>query len=349
MNAFAPKPERMRPSTHLVRSAYVSMLVGRAGGSVADLARSRYGQDAATLMLLRAPVAPATVGDAAWAGALVQRAALDFLATLPQSAGAPLIATGLRATLAGAATALIPSRQNPATAAMTWVPEAGPIPVNTTSLEAIELGPLKKLAAIVAMTSELAMSASGEAVFRALLEEDTALSLDLSLFSDEAADATRPAGLLAGVAPMDATPGGGEAAMLGDLEGLAAQVFARGGRSVAFVLNVAQATTAALRLRNADRVTVWPSAGMPPGRVVALDPGAFVGAVDPTPEFDTSESALLVMDTTPGPVSAPGAPNVVAAPLRSLWQTDSMGLRMILRATWAMRSPALAWVEAATW
>jgi hypothetical protein len=42
--------------------------------------------------------------------------------------------------------------------------------------------------------------------------------------------------------------------------------------------------------------------------------------------------------TTPLAIGTAGSLNVVAAPTRSLWQTDTIALRMILRASWVMRA-----------
>jgi hypothetical protein len=40
----------------------------------------------------------------------------------------------------------------------------------------------------------------------------------------------------------------------------------------------------------------------------------------------------------------------VASPVRSLWQTDTVGIRAILRCAWALRATgAVAWLQSATW
>jgi hypothetical protein len=57
---------------------------------------------------------------------------------------------------------------------------------------------------------------------------------------------------------------------------------------------------------------------------------------------------LVHMETTPGEIVDIGG--MMAKPIRSMFQTDSAGLRFILPATWALRSPqAIVWVEGATW
>ena len=41
---------------------------------------------------------------------------------------------------------------------------------------------------------------------------------------------------------------------------------------------------------------------------------------------------------------------LVAAPARSLWQTDTLGIRMMLDINWAMRrTGVIAWTQAVTW
>ena len=52
-------------------------------------------------------------------------------------------------------------------------------------------------------------------------------------------------------------------------------------------------------------------------------------------------------DTTPLPI-ATGAQGsgVLATPTRSLWQTDSLGLRMIMDLNWALlRTGTVAWTQ----
>jgi hypothetical protein len=55
-------------------------------------------------------------------------------------------------------------------------------------------------------------------------------------------------------------------------------------------------------------------------------------------------------DTTPLAIVADASPDVVAAPVRSLWQTDTIGIRMILPMNWAMRrTGVIAWTQSITW
>jgi hypothetical protein len=55
-------------------------------------------------------------------------------------------------------------------------------------------------------------------------------------------------------------------------------------------------------------------------------------------------------DTTPLPIVGPGGTPVTANPVRSLWQTDSLGLRLILNMNWALRRTGMvAVINGVTW
>ena len=56
------------------------------------------------------------------------------------------------------------------------------------------------------------------------------------------------------------------------------------------------------------------------------------------------------MDNAPTAIGTAGSPNVVSAPTRDLYQTDSVGLKVRLGVTWALRtSGAVAWVQNVVW
>src|SRR5213078_4565466 len=85
-----------------------------------------------------------------------------------------------------------------------------------------------------------------------------------------------------------------------------------------------------------------------PGLVIALDVNGLVFSVG-EPALDTSRETVLLMDDAAGPLSTVGTPNNTgAAPLRSLWQTDSIGMRLVLPTSWATRVP-VSWLTATAW
>jgi hypothetical protein len=78
---------------------------------------------------------------------------------------------------------------------------------------------------------------------------------------------------------------------------------------------------------------------------------AALAGFSPTPRIDSSVEAVLhYEDTNPAQISTVGTPNVVAAPVRSAFQTDHIVLRVLLDCAWRMREPGrVAFVNGVTW
>jgi hypothetical protein len=96
---------------------------------------------------------------------------------------------------------------------------------------------------------------------------------------------------------------------------------------------------------------VFASPALAPNDLIAIATNGLASAVDAMPEIETSKIATVHMeDTTPLPISSPGTPPTVAAPTRSLWQTDCVGIKIRFNADWALRDPrALAWLATTAW
>jgi hypothetical protein len=352
---------RITPRTNFERACFATFLaaqksVGGFGVEAAALriAAERWPDDYATPLLLeqKAAVSGATTTDPTWAGPAAASGVSDYIASLaPISAAARLMNAGLRLSLDGQTSLLIPQRTGLPASDVAWVAEGQPAPVRRTTLSTTELGPPRKLMCEVVLTRELARHSQAEAVFTQLLKEDCALSLDAALFSAAAATTARPAGLLAGVTPIAAASGGGTSAMESDLGALAGAVAASGGSGeVIFVASPRQ--FAAVRIRAPQMpFEIVPSLALAAGTVVAIDAGAFVSGVGPDPEITASLSAVLHMeDASPLQLSTAGSPNVVAAPAQSMFQTASIALRLILDVSFQMRGSGLVQVvNSATW
>ena len=99
------------------------------------------------------------------------------------------------------------------------------------------------------------------------------------------------------------------------------------------------------------RIGGWPIAS--PARcrptVIVIDAADFVSVTGDGPRFEISDQATLHMeDTAPTDISTSGT--AVAFPAKSMFQTDSLALRMSLPMTWAIRrTGTVAWVAAVTW
>ena len=105
---------------------------------------------------------------------------------------------------------------------------------------------------------------------------------------------------------------------------------------------------------NAGRLNGRPlitSGTVPLGVVICLDAADYVSVNGDSPRFEISDQATLHMeDTNPQQLAAAGTAPVVAAPAQSMFQTDSLALRLILPMNWAMRRQGVvAWVAGVTW
>lgn len=340
---------------HFVKAAYASVRAAASGdthrGGAAGVAAQLWPDShKAAAMLLRGAVSPT---DTTSAAAMALSAVGDFIASLaPLSAASRLIAAGVSASLEGIATTKFPKRVGGKAAAdVAWVREGNAIPVRTYALDDVELGPARKLASISVVTREVVEHTNGETVVGTLLREDFAASLDAAMFSDTAADDTRPAGLL-----LDLTPLTGSAAtspteaMNADLEALAGAIADEGGVDVMFIASPRQANAARIRLGANRSVNIWPSAALSAGTVIAIEPLAFVSAFGAIPRFTSSLQTALHMDDNPSAISAVGTPNTVSAPNRSMFQTDCIAIKAILDAAWTMRAEGrVTYLTDATW
>jgi hypothetical protein len=271
----------------------------------------------------------------------------------PQSAGAKLVAAGQRLNLDRVAYLGIPQRSTLPAVDASWVAENGAIPVRQSTVGETFLGPTKKLAAIAVLSRETAEHSSGESVIREILSEDLSASLDASLFSNLAATSARPAGLLNGLsAAATATTGGGEAAIRGDLDALAGATVGAGGvDGLVFVASPSCALRAQLYRNTTQGLTIWAAApgAIADGTIVAIQSRAFVSAFSGI-RIETANAATLHMDDAATALSAVGSPNTTAAPIRSLYQTDSVGIRAVLSIAWTMRAPnAVSFITGASW
>ena len=84
---------------------------------------------------------------------------------------------------------------------------------------------------------------------------------------------------------------------------------------------------------------VLASAALTAGTVVAVEASALASAFSPIPEFSSRTQGVLHEDTAPLQiVDGSGTP---APGVRSLWQTDTIALRMVLSASYGMRGTGL--------
>jgi hypothetical protein len=225
------------------------------------------------------------------------------------------------------------------------------------------------MAVISEFTREMALHSTPaiEGVIRQAINDDTAVAIDTVLIDTVAADLIRPAGLrngVSGLTPSTATTAFDK--MISDIKALIAPIVAaRGGRDLVLLMNTAQslslswvvtpngefvfADVADGTLRN---LTVITSTTVPAGMLIMIDAAEFASVTGDAPEFDVSDVATIhEEDTAPLPIvtGAQGS-GVVASPTRSLWQTASIGVRMMVDMNWTMRrSNMVSWMTGVTW
>jgi len=371
---FASGAKKTAPQDLLIRAAVVQVLSHIERRSLHDVLVSRYGEDDTVKTMLefttKSAVAPATTTATGWAAELVQTATLDLIDSLTAKSIYPVLRDlGGRFTFGRNGVVSIPARASTPSIAGSFVGQGAPIPVRQGAFTTSTLTP-KKMAVITTFTREIAEKSTPdiEQVLRTAIQEDTGVAIDTVLMDANAATAVRPAGLRNGVTGITAATGGGFNALVADLKALVGALIASSNgnvRNPVWIMNPVQALSISLTqnaagdfpfaadLRNGTLLgyPVAQSATVATGMVSLVDAADFFAATGDEPRFDVSDQATLHMeDTTPLAISATGTPNTVAAPVRSLFQTDSLGLRMILDLNWTMRrSGMVAFVTGVTW
>jgi len=379
--AIVPRPfgmaqKKISPVEYLIRQGVIAAFMHTRHLNP-DQARSLcgYGEDECTKAYVdyceKAASSVAMTSVTGWAAELAQQVYGDFLQLLAPTAVMPaLAAKGLALTFGRAGKIVIPTRSATPSLAGSFIGEGAPIPVRQGAFATLSLVP-KKLGVITTFTREISEHSipAIEGILRDSVTLDTSVAIDTVLLDANAATAIRPPGLRSGVAGLTPTAGGGYAAFIADLKALAgALLTATAGhvRNPVIILNPQQALSISLmqpanaaaplfpfsdeiaagRLRN---FAVISSGNVPQTMVIALDAADFVSVGDEAPRFEVSDQATLHLeDTTPSDITG-GTPSP-AVPVKSMFQTDSLALRLVWPLNWALRRTGMvSWVTGVTW
>jgi hypothetical protein len=337
MNAPPPRGIPLRPDMTAMRD-----------GAVATLVREviLQGRNVLGDRVTRAAVSPTSTTSASALAQITQA----FLATLvPFSAAADLLERGLALSFGGAAAITVPAIV-PTTAG--FVGEGAPIPMRQYQTNpGVTLRPCK-LGTLTSLTGEMMRSSNAEAIVRQALIDSVGPALDGALFSNAAEVLQlRPAGLLAGLTPLTpASPGAKDEAMKTDLVALGSAVSVVAGRSnIVFVMNVAQAIAVGLRSLGTFSYAVLPSNTVAAGTVIAVATNAIASAVESSPTIETSQEAEVHMEDASVAQIVDDAGSV-ARPVRSFYQTDSVGLKLRWPLSWVVRDArGVAYMTGTNW
>jgi hypothetical protein len=333
-----------RPSDALIRAIAAECIAFAGGGSPDVVLKERWPRDeVARSFITRAATTPTTTTTA---NALLTTATGDMLLSIgPQSAASQLFAQGLMLDFAASQTISVPNVLSAATFSNV-VAEGNPIPVYEARSGPSTLLTLQTIKGICIFTREVIEHSAVEAITRQVLAESIGLSLDALLFTASAG------GLLNGVVAGSESSNTDHAeAMFEDLATLLSAVApVAAGYPIAIVTSPTQAVKLKLRLLTArdPGFTVLASSAIADGTVIAIAANTLVAATSPTPSFDVSTNATVVMETSPSQIATGGT--LAAGETRSLFQTDSIGLRVRFGAAWGLRSATgISFLEDCIW
>ena len=306
--------------------------------------------------VVKAAVDPAIISDSAWAGNLVRETWGEFLGLLRDRSIYPSI-PGARFNFDGSQVVNFPIQGGRGQLAGGFVAEGGAIPVAEGSINSVPMSP-KRMKVISVFSRELGLRSIPmiQGVIRDQILGDTAEAIDTALLSATARTTTAPAGLQdtteVGAANVNAITAGAPPAtvseVIADVKALLSRLYAaRMGSGGAWIMNPLQVIALESKQDGAtgeypfrDELASGTFRGYPVIRSTNVTNGivAFVSneamafGSELAPTFDVSTHASLHMESSPS-ADIGGA----ATPVRSLFQTDSIGIRMSLGLDWKVR------------
>ncbi|HEY2245181.1 MAG TPA: phage major capsid protein, partial [Xanthobacteraceae bacterium] len=377
---FAQAKKKIDPIDYIVRAAIVQAKSRIDNVTIDDMRRKIYGDHEVTRvmtdLMLKAASAPANTTVTGWAAELVRTIWSAWMEALLAASVYPrLAASGLSLDFGANGKIVIPTRSLTPALSGSFVGEGAPIPVRQGAFTSQTLTP-KKMAVITTWTREMSEHSipAIEGLLRQALIEDTAIALDAVLLGNGAATTIAPAGLRSYQAATTGASGGagqGYANFVTDYKALfnALITLTNGNvRTPVMIINPAQGLSLSMLQPPAAAAPLYPfmtmvdggrilraglleSSTVPAGQVILVDAADFVSVGGDGPRLEISDQATLHMeDTAPadivtGPVGTP----VPATPVKSMWQTDSLALRMIMPMNFIMRRPVVAWIASVAW
>jgi len=340
-----------RPANALVRAVTAQLLSASDNyRTAADIIISRsWPSDAAAAMVVKAASGTATTTTVT--PAMLVADFLDVLAGA--SAGAAALAHGLQLRADVGYQFMFPIISANANYAGFFAEEI-PIAVEQLTTNGLILS-LRKFGTIVAVTRETFSYTfpTIEALVGAVLRESVSLSLDAALFSATAGSATQPPGLLVGIGASSASSETDKTvAMHADLATLISGVAAvAGSAEILVVAAPAQGRRLKLKMVGAadPGFSLFLSSALAEGTLIAIATNTLASAIDPVPRFDVSDKPTLVFDDS-APANIVVGGSVAAGSTKTIWQTDSVAMKLVLRASWGLRSSAgVCWIQNSIW
>jgi hypothetical protein len=321
---------------------------------VQEIVEQRFPHSEAVATIVKSAQDPAMTTVPAYAGALAKVVYGELVDLLRDAAILPTVIPAANNYQFEGASLLLPVRLGTQLdAAGGFRAEGGPITVKGLTFGSKTLTP-KSLATILTATGEMLRRSSVDlaAYFRNAMAKDTARMLDQHFVGNSAPSAIAPAGARYGLAAGDtrASTGATASAIVTDVKAMLSALTTAGmGDPATTKWLVHPKNAAALATlftvsgsrqfpeTESGRLAGYPvvvSTAVPTDIVLLIDFSQYAFAMG-SPEFlPTLVATVHEEDTTPLPISAPGAPNTVAAPTRSFFQTESWAIRMVADVDW---------------
>jgi HK97 family phage major capsid protein len=318
------------------------------------VAAERFPGSEAIPTLIKAAQNPAMSNVAGYAQELTRMAYGQFLDLLRSAAILPQCTPAAQShSFDGANSIYVPTRLG-GDVSGAFRAEGAPIPVKGLTFDHILLTP-KNMGVIVTATAEMLRRSAIDlaAYFQSAIVYDTGKALDALFISATAGTAISPAGARAALNANDtrASSGATAAQITADakdmLKELTSHDMGAPGNtrwlmhpSNLVALSMLLTATGSKQFPEAEQgrfcgYPVVTSTRLDPAIVLLIDFSSYTFALG-GPMFDVTTVATIHEESAaPLPIASPGAPATVAAPARSLFQTNSWALRLLLDADWA--------------
>jgi hypothetical protein len=347
-----PDPGALRQAERrsFMRAAAAAVIGHRDRQNPVDVLRRSWASDGTSesvlKSVLKSPMAPTGTGDYPAAQSNV---VLPLLA--PSSASARLLSLATTFDMRGVSTVAIPWIAAGTIPPPAFVAEDAPAPlVNLTTAKSV-LGPVKKLLILSAFTDELrdASVPSAASIISAALAIASERALDGALFSNNAASAVAPAGLLNGLVPIASAAGKGVDGLAADLGLLAAAIGQTTNADEAIYVTTPSLATKARILSGVKfNNPIFSSSTIPAGTVIAVAPAGMAVGYDGSTQIEISSTAALHFESaTPGDIVGSGG--TPSFPVKSAFQDAFSALRVKCRCAWIALPGSVAVLTGADW
>ena len=275
-----------------------------------------------------------------------------FKSLAPGSAAASLFALSNILSLAGLLTIRIPYVAS-LPPVQIFIGEGLPAPVQQFTLDSSTLGPTRKMLLMAAVSGELEQAGPEAAslIIGRVLADRANRNLDLTVLGTGAGDAATPPGLLHGVTPLAAAAAGPDA-MAEDLAALVAAIGAAGidPSDAVYGTGPREATLIKTRASLKFNNTILMTLGLPAKSIAAFAPNGVYSGYDGAPQIETGRESVIHFDEdAPLDISAPGSPPTVAAPAKSMFQSDMIAIRVRTNCAWVAAPGAAQVINTVNW